>query len=218
MIKKGKIIFFDLGNVLIKEVHPSLFEAIYSKIVNPRISRQEYDKKMFSIINESFYGRLTLEATWEKIRTSIKIGSVDFFSIKESINRNNYNKELVKVVKEIKKNIAVGVLSDLSQIGLHVVKNNLGDLLELCEEKNIFLSTIYGLTKIKDGERFFDLVIESTPFETENIFFVDDNVKSVELARSKRINGILFIHDKDSDSWSESNRLLLTEFKKYGLF
>jgi FMN phosphatase YigB (HAD superfamily) len=99
-----------------------------------------------------------------------------------------------------------------------VVKNNLGELLELCDDKNVFISTFYGLTKVKDGDKFFNLIIESIPFKTENIFFVDDNVKSIELARSKGINGILFIHDKNSDSWSESNQLLLTEFEKYGLF
>lgn len=211
MSKNKKTIFWDIGNVLIQDVHKSLFELIYQNRVN-EMARDFFDREVATIIDDSFYGAISLEETWEGLRALSGIDSRNFVAIKKSVEVNDYNRELINQIKKMQNEFQMGIISDLSQIGYWVVKKNIQHFLDMCSRDLIFISLDTFMTKMREGENLFTLIKSKINILSENSFFIDDSVQNVELANRYGFNGIHFKHEKGA-SFRGSNEDLYNNLK-----
>ena len=211
-----KVILWDIGNVFIQSIHGPLFDLLFTKN-NTTLKREPFNKKMHEIINESFYGRIGLEDTWRKIQTYTCIDNDSFMNIRSSIKKNNFNHGLIQEVMTLKERFRFGILSDLSQIGYSVVQNNIAHFIEQCDPKCIFISIFYGLTKLKDGNKFFKIALEKMELSAQQVLLVDDSEKSIEAAKSLGIHAVVYQHSENDTSWETANITLYNDLAKLGI-
>lgn len=212
-----EVILWDIGNVLLKTISNSLIEVIYEKR-KIDISRESYNNIIFSILNKSFVGKISLEQTWMELMEVVQIKNANEINeIKNSIMVNR-NEELITFIKKLsKKGFKMGVVSDLSQISYHVVKNRCRDILDLCMKDMVFISVDYGCTKVKDGNRWFNQVKEKLNIDADKIIFIDDDEKIIDVARQHGIRAIHYSKNKLSDNWSTQNKKLFDQMSAYGI-
>lgn len=215
MIINKKIIFWDIGNVLIKGVHGPLLEFLYQGREKV-ISRELFDDEAAKVLDDSFYGKITLKETWQKLQQLSGINNVTFEKAKKNTEKNDYNKELLARIIGIKSKFQLGIISDLSQIGYCVAKKNIGSFLKVCPENLMFISLFNSMTKIKDGAEFFNLVTQKINSEPRNCFFIDDDIRNIDLANKFGFKCICFLHD-ESAGFKSSNARLFKDLQAIGI-
>lgn len=211
-----KIVLWDLGNVLIQGVHKPLFDLIF-KMNNATTDRVSFDRGIYGIINESFYGRIGLEDTWRQIQTLAAIDDELFAGIRQSVEKNNFNQQLISGAMKLTEQLQFGILSDLSQIGYSVAQSNISHFIQQCERERIFISISHGLTKLKDGNKFFTLALKKMNTPPQQVLLIDDSEKSVETAKALGMRGVVFRHSEYDVSWDTANAALRDDLVTIGL-
>ena len=75
----------------------------------------------------------------------------------------------------------MGIISDLSQIGLSVVKTFYKDFLDFCDNELVFISVFDRMTKKADKEKYFIKIMQK--IQNQNVLFIDDEVNNIESAK-----------------------------------
>lgn len=211
-----KVILWDLGNVFIQGIHGPLFDLLCVKN-NSTLDKESFNKGMYEIINNSFYGRIGLEDTWKLLQVHADIDDKSFMNIRSSVVKNNFNQGLIQEVMELKKRFTFGILSDLSQIGYSVVQNNIAHFTRQCEPKCVFISIFHGLTKLKDGHTFFNLALEKMNVSAHHVLLIDDSKKSIEKAKFLGMKGVIYQHAENDPAWETANATLKNDLAKLGI-
>lgn len=203
------IILWDIGNVLLKPIHGEILNKIFENR-NNNILIEDFKKETSKILNDSFNGNISLESTWEKMFEIVKIKDN---KIKHNIKNIEVvrNEELLSYIEKVLSNqYKMGIISDLSQIGLSVVKTFYKDFLNLCDTDLIFISIFDNMTKKADKEKYFLKIMQK--IQNKNVIFVDDEINNIESAKKVGFNTILF--NGGYSNWDKANKNLIDELKE----
>lgn len=217
MERNIKIIFFDIGNVLLKTFHEQLIELIFLRHNHENLPREQFDRDMKGILDNSFHGLISLELMWEQIKSLTNLCDEHIHEIQDSIIVNR-NEELIQRVQKLsQQHYRIGIISDLSQIGYDVVMKNYQDLLKVCEAGLIYTSVQSGVSKLKNGEAWFADILKNIDVPPEQTLFIDDSKYNIKCARNVGMNAIQYLKQHEDDFWESSNQLLFEKLEISGI-
>lgn len=204
-----QIILWDIGNVLLKPIHGKILNKLFIN-KNNELTEEKFKEKASEVLNKSFFGNITLDETWTKL---FKIVNITDKSIMDEIKNLEVirNEELLEYIKEnLSKEYRIGIISDLSQIGLSVFKKYYEDLYNICDKNLIYISIYKNKTKKANTEKYFREIFDEIGIK--NIFFIDDEVDNVKAAKTVGFKTILF--DGGFNSWKTSNKKIIDFFEE----
>lgn len=191
-----KNIIFDLGNVILKNKSISVLE-------NMNIDTNTYDelKKFFNDWSNLDLGKETILEKYHKCNFP---SSYDILYKDILINYYKYrdiNTKLIELISKLKNNnYNVYILSDNNIESYNYYKNH-----ELF--KNIdgwVISSLYGTCK-KDGA-LFDILLIKYNLNSNECYFIDDNIINIEEAKKHGIKGYLFNEDDIDDLYIDMRK------------
>lgn len=162
-----KVIAFDLVGVLVREkdIEMSLEEEKLERMFGPNKNDSDYLSEARKIIKkDSIIMRIT-EDLIERL-----------YEVKE--------KDLFKKIKEKYPNIKIVIATN------HVsfVRNYIGEALGVEYLDDIIISA--EIHKVKPDEEFYEYLLEKYSILPNELLFLDDNIKNVEIASALDINVI----------------------------
>ncbi len=185
-----QLVLFDVGGVFFEWKDRWLFNHVANTFELSEMRLTEECKKMFSFMRT---GKMSEKRMWEKVGRRINSDAIinanhslirDFFKSKIIIDDS-----VLEIVRELQKNgTRAGILSNTMAV-MHSAVRELIDMKYFDYE---FLSYKIGIEK--PNEMIFKYVIEKTPFEKEEILFVDDRMSNIHAARNHGMNAVKFIN------------------------
>ena len=185
--RKVKNIVFDMGSVILSGI-PS--DVLFDK----NIDNDTYNQliKYFNNISEADYGKVSLNDIFDKCNFSDYIKDnyrdllVNYFEYRK-INNN-----LIDLIDKLKKyNYGIYILSDNNKEAYNYYSKDL-------RFKNIdgwIVSSFYGC--LKKDEKLFDIFLDEYNLNSSDCYFIDDNIKNIEIAKRKGFNTFLFCENDD---------------------
>lgn len=201
-MKEIKALIFDLGNVLIYFDWNIAKERLNQIEENLGNRTTEFLKQNKSLIYALETGKIEQGTFLNEIRTNIssKLSKEELAKIYSEIFWEN--KELTKLLPELRKNYKLYLLSNTNIIHReHGWKKY--EFLKYFDK--LFLS--YEIGFAKPDKEIYEFVSTSIPFEKNEFVYIDDIEIFIEASRSLGWNAIKF----------ESNEKLIEEFKNYGI-
>ena len=180
-----KYIVFDLAEVIISGY--AGVETILGEMLN--LPSDVVDKHLF---DENFLelmrGKNTENEYFKELsdRTNWDISVNDL----KEICRKNFENEVPgvkEVILELKKKYKLVLLSDHVKEWIEYILNT-NDFLDIFDEK--YFSYEFG--SIKSEGKIFKEVLENLGVNSEEILFIDDSEKNVEVAKNLNIDAIVF--------------------------
>lgn len=201
-MKEIKALIFDLGNVLIYFDWNIAKERLNQIEENLGNRTTEFLKQNKGLIYALETGKIEQGTFLNEIRLNInsKLSKEELAKIYSEIFWEN--KELTKLLPELKKNYKLYLLSNTN-----VIHREYGwkkyKFLKYFDK--LFLS--YEIGFAKPDKEIYEFVSSSIPFEKNEFVYIDDIEIFIEASRSLGWNAIKF----------ESNEKLIEEFKNYGI-
>jgi len=199
-----KAIIFDLGGVIVNLDYSNFYKQI--------IALSPLEKPQTRIMLEFFrqsdlyhQGKMTDEEFYKlacEILQVCMINQNQFYEAFNSIISGSSQPEMISLLKELKdmKKYKLIALSNVNSSHWDYLLNKKWDLLEYFGE--FILSHEVHLTK--PDPRIFQLAIEKSECNAEEIVYVDDGLNNIRSANDLGIRGIYFTNVED----------LIEEFKK----
>ncbi len=199
-----KTIIFDLGGVIV--------DLDYSNFYKQIIALSPLEKPQTQIMLEFFrqsdlyhQGKMTDEEFYKLACEILQVCMIDqnqFFEAFNSIISNASQPEMISLLKELRsmKKYKLIALSNVNSSHWDYLLNKKWDFLEYFSE--FILSHEVHLTK--PDPRIFQLAIEKSECNAEEIVYVDDGLNNIRSANDLGIRGIYFTNVED----------LIEEFKK----
>ena len=199
-----KTIIFDLGGVIV--------DIDYSNFYRQIIALSPLEKPRSRILLEFFrqsdlyhQGKMTDEEFYKlacEILQVCILNQNQFFDAFNSIICGTCQPEMISLLKKIKemKKYKIMALSNVNSSHWNYILNNKWEFLELFDE--FLLSHEVHLTK--PDPRIFQLAIEKSGCNAEEIVYIDDGLNNIRSANDIGIQGIYFTNIDD----------LIEEFKK----
>ena len=178
-----KTIIFDAGGVLtIGSFYNSLGELLESELKIPK----ERIVKSFKENDEKFIrGKEDKEDFWKKI--SLELGldyNIKAFN-KCFLTAFKFNKNVLEVVKKLKKNYKLILFSDNFNGLSDFTKKTLKEYFDL-----MYFSNKMGLTK--EDRKPFEIILKENNLRSSECLFIDDKERNASIAKSFGINSIVF--------------------------
>lgn len=190
-----KNIIFDLNGVLIK----GKAKEVLNKL---DLTEEEYNEleKFFENWNDMDTTDTSIEDKFnsynfsDNIKTKYKDKLLKYYELRD------FNTNLINLIKELKKNNKVYILSDNNKDASNYYRSVFSYL------DGYVFSYEYGTIK-KDGE-LFDIFINKYNVDPSTCYFIDNTKENIEVANSKGMNGILYTGNDDE---------LINYFKERGI-
>lgn len=188
-------IIFDLGGVVLTGKAKDILEKL-----NP--TEEEYNEMIgfFSDWNDMDTTDMSIEEKFNKYNFSDNIKNKYKDKLLKYYELRDFNNTLINLIKELKKNNKVYVLSDNNKDASLYYKNVLKDI-------DDFVFSYEYKTRKKDG-KLFDIFLDKYSLDPATCYFIDDTLENIEVAKSKGINGILYEDDDER---------IINYFKERGL-
>jgi len=180
-----KVIIFDLGNVIVFVDHMEICESI-SRWGG---SQQDIYQYIFmeGIEEEFDRGALTAHGFFTKLQTRFDL-NLDFNHFKHIWSSGFIpNAEIFPVVKSLKSQYRLCLLSNTNQIHFETIQR---DMPILSEFEAFFLSFQIGVRK--PDPAIFRQVLEYVKVMPEECIYIDDIESFIDAATSLGMNGIVF--------------------------
>lgn len=177
-----KVIIFDFFGVICSEVAPFWFQKYLSK------KEAEESKKLYFEPADS--GEISDNELLENLS---KFSHKTAKEVKgELYDLVKVNYDVVKLIKDLKRNHKIGICSNSDGEFLHTIlqTNKLTDLFD-----SIIVSSEYGVTK--PDVRIYKIALEQLSASPQETIFIDDNPENIQGAEQVGIKGILFTNTKE---------------------
>jgi len=186
-----QLVLFDIGGVLVNWHDTWLYHVVSEKFgIHEKTLIHECEKEIVNLHT----GKILENEFWKTIGK--KVNSMELQKIQKSLIYDTFKKKatvnnsIIKLVKTIQEDKKVGVLSNLEKT-THEILHEF-DLLECFEFQ--FYSHKIGLAK--PDKKLFKYVLDNTPFDSSEIFFIDDKISNVRIANSIGIKSIRYENTK----------------------
>jgi HAD superfamily hydrolase (TIGR01509 family) len=184
---KVSCVLFDLCGVVVNW-HNSWRINEISKTFNisKDLFEQEFERNVIFLSS----GKMTEEQFWNNMGNhlnSVELSKQD--SLLEPIFRKfvSVNDSVIKLTRKLKENgISIGILSNTEVITFLVVE----ELISL--DHFDFKSLSYKIGHVKPNHMIYQHVIENTPFQKEELFFIDDLKSNIDSAHSSGIDAVQY--------------------------
>ena len=176
-----KNIIFDLGGVILLGKAKDVIDKL-------NVNEDEYNELIdfFSNWNDMDTTDTSIEEKFNSYNFSDSIKSKYKDKLLKYYELRDVNKNLINLIKELKKNNRVYILSDNNKDASNYYKtiDGLNDL-----DGYVFS---YEYKTIKKDGKLFDILLEKYNLNPSDCYFIDDTKENIEVANSKGINGILY--------------------------
>ena len=188
-------IIFDLCGVIIKGKASCILDKL-------DLTKEEYNEliKFFDDWYNQDIGKETIEDKFnscnfnEELTTKYKDKLLKYYELRD-VNNN-----LINLIKELKKNNKVYILSDNNKEASIYYKSLLNDL-----DGYVFS---YEYNTIKKEGKLFDILLDKYNLYPKTCYFIDNTKENVDIAESKGIKGI---------HYQENDEEIINYFKENGL-
>ena len=186
----GKIscVLFDLGGVIVNWHNSWFIQEVSEEF---QLDGEELSKEFGRNLADISTGRMTEKEFWYEIGKDLE--STKLMNSEESLldkifrKHVSLNNSMIELSRNLaKKGTTVGILSNTEHVTFSVVE----DLLSLDHFKHKFLS--YRIGHLKPEPEIYRHVIDSVPFQKEELFFIDDLKSNVESARAEGIDSVQY--------------------------
>jgi len=190
-----KGIVFDYGGVI--SIKGSFHQ--FTETFGPKYGKDA--EELHDVIRESWdkarIGKISSEEFWKNVADYLNIAKEKLRS--DCINFFGINEEVVALIKQLKSDYKIGILSNQ-------IKDWLEEILEttnLNKYVDVMIGS-YDAKKAKPDLELFKELLEKMKLHPEEIIFIDDQEKNIPPAKELGINMILF----------KNNEQLKSELKK----
>lgn len=195
-----KTIIFDIGGVVIH----SNFRAIYSNFAKrvglpPEFVVEYHNKK----VQDLLLGNITLEQFWKDMIDAGANPKLDIKKIwiEEGIKNREVNNELLSIIKELRKNYSVGVLTNLTPFRL-ILDNKI----------NLYSYFDYTVLSCKEhtkkpNHKFYRLALKVASVKPEESVFIDDKESCTKPAEEVGMRTILYTYPDNMKLLEDLRRL-----------
>ena len=200
-----KCIIFDLGNVI--------FDLDFSQFFNEVITPSPLNKPKTPIMLEFFrqsdtyhQGKISDKEFYTQACDLLRVCDLNQKEFYDAFNSiiSDINKEMVELVKNIKKNnkLMIICLSNINSSHWKYIKKKKWEIWDLFDE--FILSHEVHLTK--PDSKIFEIAIKKAGCAPEEIVFIDDGFNNIRAALELGIKGIRFVDiDELTKSLKELN-------------
>lgn len=196
-----KVILFDIGGVVKK--------MDYNKICNDfefQIGASTNSVFVYTKINfkKLIKGKISLNQFWKDMKKlSTKNVSLQKAWIEATEKNTTVDYRLISLIKDLRKNYVVGVLSNVSYSRLFTDR-----------KINLYKDFDFTIFSCKEGlqkpnKNFYLLAIKRIKVKPKEILFIDDNTDNIKSARDTGLNAVLY-------KYKQINKLK-KEFKKFNI-
>ena len=190
-----KNIIFDLNGVIVKGKARDVLNKL-------DLTEEEYNEliKFFDNWNDMDITDMNIEEKFDSYSFSENTKSKYKDVLLKYYELRDLNTNLINLIKELKNNNRVYILSDNNKAASLYYKNILNNL-----DGYIFS---YEYKTIKKDGKLFDILLNKYNLDPKDCYFVDDTEENILVANSKGINGILY---------KQNDEELIEYFKEIGL-
>lgn len=190
-----KNIVFDLGGVILKGKSSSVLDKLNT-------TKEEYNELInyFNNWEKLDIDECTIEEKFESYNFSNSIKEKYKDILLRYYELRDLNLELLDLIKELKKNNRVYILSDNNRDASLYYKNLFKDL-----DGYIFS---YEYKTIKKDGKLFDILLDKYNLNPKDCYFIDDSKENIEVAISKNINGHLYIDNETLYRYLKDNNII----------
>lgn len=186
-----KAIIFDYGGVLTL----GKFEDIYCKLAELlKIDTDEFLNFRDKSLRGMFLGRITTEKFCEMVKKEFKLDCdvIEYYkeAYSEIINKN-INDDILKLIKKLKDNYKIVLLSNI--LKLHADINKKNGLFSDFDE--LILSCEVGF--VKPDPRIYNLTLKKINLNPEECIFIDDSKDNIKAAYEIGIKTVLYKNKED---------------------
>jgi len=185
-----KIIIFDLGGVVFKEGWQGLNKDMVKKYGVSTLIRSGYNKEINKEYDKTTIGKSSMKNVFKKICSQkglkLNIDAVCKFYNESYKKHKILNKDLIKIIKRLKKDYIVVCFTGTNAI--HFKSHEEQGILNIFHES--FASHL--VKGSKEEKRSFIIVLKKLRVKPEETLFIDDNKNNVKTAKSIGIKTILF--------------------------
>lgn len=200
MMGKISCVLFDLGGVIVNWHNSWFIQEVSEEF---QLDAEELSKEFEKNLADISTGRVVEKEFWHRIGKELE--STKLMNSQESLldkifrKHVSLNNSMIELSRNLaKKGTTVGILSNTEHVTFSVVE----DLLSLDHFKHKFLS--YRIGHLKPEPEIYRHVIDSVPFQKEELFFIDDLKSNVESARAEGIDSVQY---SDFDELEKECRL-----------
>jgi len=180
-----KAVIFDLGGVVLKNA----MAVVYKKTSETfNIDIETLKNKSKSLIREWQINKISSEEFWKLVAAELKVDAKSLKDLWDKTFAENSlpNEEVIEIVKELKRNYKIALLSNT--VEPHAEYNKKRRDFDLFPQ--VFLSNEIGMRK--PNREMYEYVAKTMEVKCEECVFTDDEEVNVEGARKVGMYAILF--------------------------
>jgi len=192
-----KNIIFDLGGVILKGKASSVLDKLST-------TEEEYNTllKFFDDWYKLDTDFQTIEEKFDSCNFSEEIINKYKDKLLKYYELRDLNKELLDLIKELKKNNKVYILSNYNRVAALYYKSLDG----LKDLDGYVFSYEYKL--VKPEEELFQIFLDKYNLKKEDCYFIDDTLDNINIAQSIGINAHQFIGNEDLIKYFKDNNII----------
>lgn len=192
-----KNIIFDLGGVILKGKASSVLDKLNT-------TEEEYNTllKFFDDWYKLDTDFQTIEEKFDSCNFSEEIINKYKDKLLKYYELRDLNKELLDLIKELKKNNKVYILSNYNRVAALYYKSLDG----LKDLDGYVFSYEYKL--VKPEEELFQIFLDKYNLKKEDCYFIDDTLDNINIAQSIGINAHQFIGNEDLIKYFKDNNII----------
>ena len=187
-MKKCKTIIFDLGAVILNINYENTIDE-FTKL-GVKNAETFYSKKVQTeLFNKIETGNISNNEFLRELQKETKNAKIKQVKIAWNAMLLDLPKERLQLIKKLKDNHTIYLLSNTNSIHINAFKEELGNKkwLEFCELfDKMYLSHELGLRK--PDAKIFEYILNEQKLKAEEVFFIDDSPQHIASAKKLGIN------------------------------
>ena len=190
-----KNIIFDLGNVILKGKASTTLDKL-----NP--TEEEYNEliKFYDNWYNLDIDKETIEEKFNSYNFNEELTNKYKDKLLKYYELRDLNIELLDLIKKLKKNNKIYILSDNNKDASIYYKNLFSGL-----DGYVFS---YEYKSIKKEKELFDIFLNKYNLDPSTCYFIDDSIENIEVAKSKGINTHQYINNEDLFKYFKDNNII----------
>ena len=190
-----KNIIFDLGNVILKGKASTTLDKL-----NP--TEEEYNEliKFYDNWYNLDIDKETIEEKFNSYNFNEELTNKYKDKLLKYYELRDLNIELLDLIKKLKKNNKIYILSDNNKDASIYYKNLFSGL-----DGYVFS---YEYKTIKKEKELFDIFLNKYNLDPSTCYFIDDSIENIEIAKSKGINAHQYINNEDLFKYFKDNNII----------